>query len=458
MIYTLYSFKGGVGRSMALANLAECYFEKGLRVLMIDWDLEAPGLESYFYAPAPITGSTDGDLARASGLPGLIDMLLKYKERFSEIARRWEPKGVEVRETNSSLTQTTTEPVDVEQRAREMQKVEEITKQFLASVADVPEVLRQYPSKQVSPSTSGSFSELLEEALPPIEEYLQTIHKSGRSELRLLTAGARSPETFGKYAEAVQDFDWLEFLAVCEGREYLEWLRQKLNAIADVVLIDSRTGVTEMGGICTRQMADAVISFCAPNFQNLNGVATVAGSFDTDSAKKARYQRELNLLVIPTRIDDFESGLLDQFSKDFGQKMEIGELIPESLKDMDRPFWNLQIPYIPKYNYREQRVIGPGSATPDPATLKLVKAYTKIAVHLALLAPEGSELRLAYASEIATVFPYLNRSKVPRITRPVPGNWVERSEDVAKLKDALLGCAQMPSGGRLAVWGEGGVG
>ena len=48
MILTLYSFKGGVGRSMALANLAELYYQRGLRVLIIDFDLEAPGLERFF--------------------------------------------------------------------------------------------------------------------------------------------------------------------------------------------------------------------------------------------------------------------------------------------------------------------------------------------------------------------------------------------------------------------------
>ncbi|MEM6299608.1 MAG: LuxR C-terminal-related transcriptional regulator, partial [Bacteroidota bacterium] len=49
MIYTFYSYKGGVGRSHALANLAAylCYFQQR-RVLMIDWDLEAPGLHFYF--------------------------------------------------------------------------------------------------------------------------------------------------------------------------------------------------------------------------------------------------------------------------------------------------------------------------------------------------------------------------------------------------------------------------
>ena len=41
---TFYSFKGGVGRTMALANVAAILAGRGRRVLMIDFDLEAPGL------------------------------------------------------------------------------------------------------------------------------------------------------------------------------------------------------------------------------------------------------------------------------------------------------------------------------------------------------------------------------------------------------------------------------
>ena len=44
MIITLYSFKGGVGRSMALANISDVLARRGLRVLVMDFDLEAPGL------------------------------------------------------------------------------------------------------------------------------------------------------------------------------------------------------------------------------------------------------------------------------------------------------------------------------------------------------------------------------------------------------------------------------
>jgi Tfp pilus assembly protein PilF/cellulose biosynthesis protein BcsQ len=43
-IFTFYSFKGGVGRSMAVINVAALLAREGRRVLIIDLDLEAPGI------------------------------------------------------------------------------------------------------------------------------------------------------------------------------------------------------------------------------------------------------------------------------------------------------------------------------------------------------------------------------------------------------------------------------
>ncbi len=48
-IVTFYSYKGGTGRSMALANIAWLLASNGRRVLVVDWDLEAPGLQRYFH-------------------------------------------------------------------------------------------------------------------------------------------------------------------------------------------------------------------------------------------------------------------------------------------------------------------------------------------------------------------------------------------------------------------------
>lgn len=47
-IVTFYSYKGGVGRTLALANIGVLLAKHGKRVLLMDWDLEAPGLERYF--------------------------------------------------------------------------------------------------------------------------------------------------------------------------------------------------------------------------------------------------------------------------------------------------------------------------------------------------------------------------------------------------------------------------
>lgn len=47
-VCTFYSYKGGVGRTFALANIAAVLTRWGYRVLCIDWDLEAPGLHLYF--------------------------------------------------------------------------------------------------------------------------------------------------------------------------------------------------------------------------------------------------------------------------------------------------------------------------------------------------------------------------------------------------------------------------
>lgn len=61
-VVTFYSYKGGTGRSMALANAAWMLAANGMRVLAIDWDLEAPGLHRYFkpYLRDPALEASDG--------------------------------------------------------------------------------------------------------------------------------------------------------------------------------------------------------------------------------------------------------------------------------------------------------------------------------------------------------------------------------------------------------------
>jgi MinD-like ATPase involved in chromosome partitioning or flagellar assembly len=68
-VITFYSYKGGVGRSMALANVSVILAKWDYKVLVIDWDLEAPGLENYY---GKITNA-----AAIKNKDGLIDLLGK---------------------------------------------------------------------------------------------------------------------------------------------------------------------------------------------------------------------------------------------------------------------------------------------------------------------------------------------------------------------------------------------
>nr|BFE63855.1 hypothetical protein GCM10020063_083810 [Dactylosporangium thailandense] len=69
-IVTFYSYKGGTGRTMALANVAWILASRGFRVLAVDWDLDAPALHRYFrpFLDDDYTTATDG----------VIDLIRKF--------------------------------------------------------------------------------------------------------------------------------------------------------------------------------------------------------------------------------------------------------------------------------------------------------------------------------------------------------------------------------------------
>ena len=69
---TFYSYKGGVGRTLALANVALLLTRYGRKVLVVDADLEAPGLRHiapFGGVPQETPGFLDLLEATLSGLP-----------------------------------------------------------------------------------------------------------------------------------------------------------------------------------------------------------------------------------------------------------------------------------------------------------------------------------------------------------------------------------------------------
>lgn len=309
MFYTFYSFKGGVGRSMALANVADLMARRGLRVLAIDFDLEAPGLERYFQV----------EKTAALSNPGLIDLLLSFKQSLSGNAA-----------------------VDAVAEFRQLRR-------FIFPV------------------------------------YQQPLANGGQ--LHLLTAGQRAPgERYRQYALAVRTFDWQDFYYNWEGEAFFEWLRGALAADYDVVLVDSRTGVTEMGGVCAYQLADAIVMLCAANHQNVEGTRDVASDFKSEQVRALRRGRALELIVVPARIEQHDPALLEKFFRRFDEFFKNEE--PQVFSQAGLSFRDLTIPYQPEYAFEEVVVSDPERRA---ARRQIGGAFDLLGNALTLLALPGQE-------------------------------------------------------------------
>lgn len=317
MIYTFYSYKGGVGRTMALANIAELFYRSGLRVLMVDWDLEAPGLERFF-------PNAEGNMEK----PGLMDMLLRYKAQMAQ--------GI----------------------------------------------------KEESASSPES----------PMRYVIDLYHNAKEGGLFLLPAGKRSTEAFADYAESVLSFDWRNFYEDWKGELYFNWFREQLEAEFDVILIDSRTGVTEMGGVCTYQLADSVVIFCATNQQNLDGAYRMAKNFIDPGLQEARNGRALRVLVIPARVEETaEKRDLNSFQNEFTRIFGTENFpLEDSLAATPQEMWKLRIPYIPFYAFNEVVAVRENENDRHP---DMYDAYLQLSVYLSLQAPGNSKIRQRFKVE-----------------------------------------------------------
>jgi len=318
IIYTFYSYKGGVGRSMALANVAELLRERGLDVLIVDWDLEAPGLERYFNIP----------VNEVFKCPGVVNIVSDYKNKLA---------GPSVDATGSDL-------------------------------ALLPEVTNYF-----------------------FKIYDPVADKGG---LWLLPSGRRADQDFAEYAGLVRSLSWQDFYQNWEGELFFEWLRKQFLNSFDVVLIDSRTGVTEMGGICTYQMADVVVLFCTANQQNLDGSARMVRSFRRPEVKALRRDRDLHLLVVPSRIEDrAESTLLTNFKNAFLK--EFAEFQPAESDSGQEVFWQLKVPHVPYFAFNEEVAARQKQKAGSEA---LVAAFSKLINEMAKVAPIESAIQQAIIS------------------------------------------------------------
>lgn len=214
-IITFYSYKGGVGRTMSLANVAYLAAVNGKKVLVMDWDLEAPGLSYYF------RGLVEPSQARElKDAPGIIDILYDWCKDLSEA-------------NTAGLAD--------------------------ALVNDMEDGL---PFKE-------AVRHLISPDLLPGEVVLDYIGAGARLIGR---------EKLLSYEEALSKFSWGDFFEVKGGGLVLESLRNWAKDKYDLVLIDSRTGFADVAGICTMQLPDVVALCFVLNRQNIDGISRVAAA------------------------------------------------------------------------------------------------------------------------------------------------------------------------------------
>ncbi len=229
-VTTFYSFKGGVGRSMALANAAVELAKRGRRVLAVDFDLEAPGLDTF-------------DVLRPSDdVPGIIDFVHEYLDcNRAPDARCFLARSPEIGERNG--------------------------------------------------------------------------------ELWIMPSGAQQ----ATYSASFNQIDWAELYDKRDGYLLFEDLKAQWGQIVnpDYVLIDSRTGHTDTGGICTRQLPDAVAILFFPNEQNLRGLTKVVNDIRSEAREPRRKTIELHFIMSNVPDLDDEDEILESQIQAFRNQLAI---------------------------------------------------------------------------------------------------------------------------------------
>jgi hypothetical protein len=266
-IITFYSYKGGTGRSMCVANTAWILASNGMRVLVVDWDLEAPGLHRYFHPFLP-----DPELQTSTGVIDLI----------------WE---------------------------------------FATTVINI----------------EGSDAPGWHEKFARISPYATSIQYSfpEAGTIDFVPAGRQD----SLYSTLVSSFDWDNFYDRLGGGGFLEALRRNMSELYDYILVDSRTGLSDIAGICTVQLPNVLVNCFSLSTQAIDGAVSVA-----TSVERQRQDSGIRIFPVPMRVEDGEQDKLDA-SRDYARR-HLGVFLSH-LTDPDRYWGDVEVPYKSFYAYEE---------------------------------------------------------------------------------------------------------
>ncbi|NEA99195.1 TIR domain-containing protein [Streptomyces sp. SID13726] len=157
------------------------------------------------------------------------------------------------------------------------------------------------------------------------------------------------------YVSRLQKVDWDALYTRHDFGATLESWREEWMRHYDLVLVDSRTGITDSGGICTAQVPDVLVFAFTANEQNVRGVLDFV-----KRAMKARdalpYDRP-RLLTVPllSRFDaqpEYRHG--ENWRRDLAERMKprLRDWAPRG-SDSGELLQRVTIPYFPIWSFGE---------------------------------------------------------------------------------------------------------
>jgi len=327
-IITFYSYKGGTGRTTALANIAWILAANGHRVLVADWDLESPGLDKFFQP------FLDADISQH---PGIIDIIRRYA---------WAAVDAGVDDA------------------------------LISGIPDSRDSVRQEITKLININIEG------------IKEYILRLNWvfPGGGVMGFLPPGKR---TNGDYVATLSALDWDNFYDNLYGGQFFDTLRMYFKREWDYILIDSRTGLSDIADICTVHLPDVVIDCFTLGAQGVDGAATIAEAIESSSS------RSIRLLPVPMRIDDSQK---EESDASLMAAVRRFPGLPAAMsEEQRRDYWtSVGVPYRGVYSYQEMLAVfndPPGSGG------SLLYAFERIAGYITNgsvtgLPPMDDELRM----------------------------------------------------------------
>jgi|SRR5271165_341246 len=339
-IVTFYSFKGGTGRTMALANVAWILAANGKRVLIADWDLESPGLHRFFQP------FMDGDV---SSKPGIVDFIRRYEWAAKEESLRLEA-------FNSG-------DMGAELAAR------------------------------------GAMTRLIGDHASQVSHYALPVNWPfpGDGVIDFLTPGKQGN---GVYENTLSALDWDTLYDNLGGAEFFDALRARLKNTYDYVLIDSRTGLSDIADICTLHLPDMVVDCFTLSTQSIEGAARIAKQIQQYT------ERDIRILPVPMRIDHAQR---DDVLAGLQLAGFLLEGLPAGMSEPERgQYWTeVEVPYRSAYAYEETlAAFGDRPGSND----SLLPAYERITARITgntitTLPPVDESLRLRIRLKFARTAP-----------------------------------------------------